>query len=141
MYTEDAEKTALGRYDLLSVVSVNLVGDPEKAQNELVGMLSTLLSQSMPVAEKKERLEEQYHLPMTRQMEKEVSGMCNLSEGIVEATTERVTKEVTKKVTKEVTEKVTDKVQNQFYNRCLAEGLPEEQARRLAGISVDGANQ
>lgn len=47
-------------------------------------MLNVLLSSTMEVEEKKQILEEEYDIAMTREIESEVLGMCNLSKGILE---------------------------------------------------------
>jgi hypothetical protein len=49
---------------------------------KLIGMLSTLLSDTLSVPRKKQVLESEYGLPMTREMEKEAHIMCNISAGI-----------------------------------------------------------
>ena len=42
------------------------------------------MSIDMDVTSKKERLENEYGLPMTKSMDEEVNQMCNLGEGIAE---------------------------------------------------------
>ena len=75
-------------YDYVSVVVVHLSGNPECSQNQLIGMLDTLLSE-MDVKTKKQKLQEEFQLPMTVEIDQEVSDMCNLSLGLWE---EAVTK-------------------------------------------------
>ena len=75
-------------YDYISVVVVHLGGNPECSQNQLIGMLDTLLSE-MDVKTKKQKLQEEFQLPMTVEIDQEVSDMCNLSLGLWE---EAVTK-------------------------------------------------
>ena len=43
-----------------------------------------LLSDERTAKEKKEILQEEFHLPMTQHLESEVLGMCNLSQGAIE---------------------------------------------------------
>ena len=50
----------------------------ECSQNQLIGMLDTLLSE-MDVKTKKQKLQEEIQLPMTVKIDQEVSYMCNLS--------------------------------------------------------------
>ena len=70
-------------YDYVSVVVVHLSGNPECSQNQLIGMLDTLLSE-MDVKAKKQKLQEEFQLPMTMEIDQEVSDMCNLSLGLWE---------------------------------------------------------
>ena len=75
-------------YDYVGVVVVHLSGNSECSQNQLIGMLDTLLSK-MDVKSKKQKLQEEFQLPMTLEIDQEVSDMCNLSLGLWE---EAVTK-------------------------------------------------
>ena len=43
-----------------------------------------LLGSETSVAEKRKILENEYHIQMTQKLESEVSGMCNLSKGVLE---------------------------------------------------------
>ena len=70
-------------YDYVGVVVVHLSGNPEYSQNQLIGMLDTLLSK-MDVKAKKQKLQEEFQLPMTMEIDQEVSDMCNLSLGLWE---------------------------------------------------------
>ena len=65
------------------MVVVHLSGNPECSQNQLIGMLDTLLSK-MDVKSKKQKLQEEFKLPMTMEIDQEVSDMCNLSLGLWE---------------------------------------------------------
>ena len=76
------ENVATGRYDLLSVVFVCLQYKGNASANKLIGMLSTLFSDIINVAEKKNMLEKDYDLPMSHEMEGEAAAMCNLSDNI-----------------------------------------------------------
>lgn len=96
---------SFGRYDLFSTIFINLTADGSTTGDELIGMLSTLLSEVIDTDTKKKILEEQYHIPMVKTVDEEVQGMCNLSEGIVERTTERVTAKVTAQVKEEMDKK------------------------------------
>ena len=65
------------------MVVVHLSVNSECSQNQLIGMLDTLLSE-MDVKAKKQKLREEIHLPMTVEIDQEVSDMCNLSLGLWE---------------------------------------------------------
>ena len=48
----------------------------------MLKLLEVLLSPPREAAEKKQILQDDFHIEMTRKLEKEVSTMCNLSKGI-----------------------------------------------------------
>lgn len=72
--------------DLLSVIMIRLNADEDSStqENKLIGMLDTLLSQSLSVEDRKNILTETYGLQMTQQLEGGMVQMCNLSELISE---------------------------------------------------------
>lgn len=71
-------------YDLLSVIMVYMgIGD-EKQQEELIRILDVLLSPKYTLTTRKQILQEEFGLAMTRKMEGEVQEMCNLSLNIYE---------------------------------------------------------
>lgn len=71
------------RYDLLSVVMICLNDTQNEEENELIKMLTTLLSKDMEKEEKKQKLQEEYGIPMDDGFGMEVDEMCNYS-GYVE---------------------------------------------------------
>ena len=75
----------LEHYDLLSMIMLRLNTDshPEASSNELLGMLSTLFSQKLPVETKKCILENQFHIPMTKEIKEEIHLMCDYGDGIM----------------------------------------------------------
>ncbi len=80
------------------------------SKNSLIGMLSSLLSYRLSAEEKKKTLENDYNIPMTVEMEKEVNVMCNLSYGISEMVAAEAAEAAQKAVaeaTAEATEKAT----------------------------------
>ena len=73
------------RYDLLSVIMVRLSGkgNDEKG-NELIRMLTTLLSNRMDAETKKKKLMEEHSMRITEKLEGGINTMCNLSDLIEE---------------------------------------------------------
>lgn len=71
------------RYDLLSAVMINLGGNAMTSENQLINMLTVLLSSDMDKEAKKQKLQKDYQIPMTIEFQQEVEEMCNLS-GYVE---------------------------------------------------------
>jgi hypothetical protein len=77
-----------GKEDMLSIVMLGLsneIPEHEKAY-ELHRLLGTLLSKKLPPNEKLKIIETEYGIPIENEFGKDVTTMCNLSEGIVEDT-------------------------------------------------------
>ncbi|WP_289183948.1 hypothetical protein [uncultured Dubosiella sp.] len=71
-------------YDLMTGILLWL-GDPGSEKYDgIYKLLHTLLSNKVKEPKKRQVLEEEFHIPMSEKMEKEVSEMCNLSQGILE---------------------------------------------------------
>lgn len=84
------DEIATGRYDLMSTVFINLNSQNTiNSKNVLISMLSTLLSDKIKADEKKQKLEKEYGIKMSKELESEVSSMCNLSEAIEKRGIER----------------------------------------------------
>ena len=69
-------------FDLLELILVRL-GDKE-TEDELLGMLTTLLWKKMSAESRMQELEERYGVPMKREVVKEVANMCSYSAAIKE---------------------------------------------------------
>ena len=72
----------LPRYDLLSVIMVCLGRKPSLSANPLCGMLYTIFREELGAKDKEEKLEKDYGLKMTTDLQRKVNQVCNLSEGI-----------------------------------------------------------
>lgn len=75
-----------GRLDLLNIVLIGLSNElPEHDEKyELHRLLGALLSINLTVDEKLNIIETEYNIPVEDSMRKDVSVMCNLSQGILE---------------------------------------------------------
>ncbi|RKJ18742.1 hypothetical protein D7X48_16690 [bacterium D16-50] len=75
-----------GRIDLLNIVLIGIANDlPEHDDKyELHRLLSTLLSMELSVDEKLGIMEKEYSIAVDDRIRKDVSAMCNLSQGIRE---------------------------------------------------------
>ena len=71
------------RYDLLSTVMVCL-GEEASDRNELIGMLSTLLSEELTAEEKEHLLCNEYGIETSIEVKEALNTMCNLSDLIEE---------------------------------------------------------
>jgi hypothetical protein len=72
-------------YDLMEVVIVNLGDVEEKSNLQIINLLNVLFATSISSEEKKNILQNDFNIAMTEEIEKEVNGMCNLSDGLVES--------------------------------------------------------
>ena len=69
-------------YDLLTVVMVCLGGKDKENYDGVLKMLDVLLSGDTAPADKKRTLQEEFGIAMTKKLEGDVMGMCNLSKGV-----------------------------------------------------------
>ena len=71
--------------DYLSVIIIRLSGkDNSDPNNELIDMLTVLLSEEIDAETKKQELETKHGMIMTRETEGGIQSMCNLGEGLIE---------------------------------------------------------
>ena len=71
-------------YDMISIIMI-YVGDPDKENYiGIIKLLGVLLSAKLSAEEKKQVLQNEFNIPMTETIEKEVSEMFNFSQAIVE---------------------------------------------------------
>ncbi len=75
-------------YDLLHVMMICL-GNSEDVDNDILRLLDILLKDETSVEVKKRKLEEDFQIPMTQEIEQGVKHMCNLSDGIEQRGIER----------------------------------------------------
>lgn len=73
-----------GKMDLLNIVMIGLSNElPEHNEKyELHRLLGTLLSEELTVEERLDIIENEYDIPIEENIRKDVSVMCNLSQGI-----------------------------------------------------------
>ena len=80
-------KEAVEDYDLMTVIVLGL-GDPAAAEEEesasILRLLSVLLSSETAEAKKKRILRDDYAIPLTEMLERSLTEMCNLSQGVEE---------------------------------------------------------
>jgi len=77
-------KEQIRDYDLLSVVMLCLGGDKGENYDGVLKLLDVLLSSEKNAVEKKQVLQDNFHIPMTQELESEVEPMCNLSRDVLE---------------------------------------------------------
>ena len=68
----------VGNYDKMKAIIISLNDEGMENRTGIIRLLSTLLSTTETVAKRKRILENEFNIPMTREIEEEVSEMCNL---------------------------------------------------------------
>ena len=77
-------------YFLSEYVTIQIErGSDDRSSERVLKLLEVLLSETAEADEKKQILQEDFEIKMTQNLESEVSGMCNLSNGIEERATAR----------------------------------------------------
>ena len=71
-----------GRYDIMSLILIRLGKKTIRSRNKLIGMLSTLLSGTLTKDQRKKILEDEYDFKLSKDAERGLARMCNLSEAI-----------------------------------------------------------
>nr|WP_295285045.1 hypothetical protein [uncultured Blautia sp.] len=77
LYEED-----IMNYDLLTAIIICLGDVDDEEATEILKLLEVLLSTERSTEEKKKILQEDFAIKMTQELEREVSEMCNLSDGV-----------------------------------------------------------
>lgn len=72
----------MSNYDLLTVVMIYTADDFMDLQNDIIKMLSVLLSRNLAAKERMNILEDSFDIAMTEKVKQEVDKMCNLSQGV-----------------------------------------------------------
>ena len=77
-----------GKQDMLNIVLIGLAKElpRQDEKHELHRLLGALLSKSLTQSEKLNIIEKEYDIPLEEDLRKDVSVMCNLSQGIVDDT-------------------------------------------------------
>ena len=73
------------KYDYISISFIRLSTTPKKnSKHKLIHMLDTLFSDEISAEKKKQILETEHQMQMTRQLQGGIKSMCNVSQGIKE---------------------------------------------------------
>ena len=76
-------KEKVENYDLMSIAIINISKNTDDLNNNIIGFLSTILSDSLKAEEIIRILNEDFNIQATKNMKKEVDNMCNLSKGLL----------------------------------------------------------
>ena len=69
-------------YDKMSVIIISLNDEGMENRTDIIRLLSTLLSTTETVERRKQILENEFNIPMTKEIEEEVLEMCNLGKAV-----------------------------------------------------------
>ena len=69
-------------YDKMKIIIISLNDKGMEGDNSIIRLLSTLLSTTESVEKRKQILESEFNIPMTKEIEEEVLEMCNLGMAI-----------------------------------------------------------
>lgn len=69
-------------YDKMKAIVISLNDEGMENRSDIIRLLSALLSTTESVERRKEILEGDFHIPMTREIEEEVLEMCNLGSAV-----------------------------------------------------------
>ena len=72
-------------YDKMKAIIISLNDDGMENRSDIIRLLSALLSTSETVERRKRILEEEFDIPMTKEIEEEVLEMCNLGKAVESA--------------------------------------------------------
>jgi len=76
-------------YDLLTLIMIGLGNSDDNQYKGILRLLRVLLSSQVEVTDKKQILEEEFQIPMSQELEGDVSLVCNLGEGVFQEGFER----------------------------------------------------
>lgn len=123
------------RYDILNVTFMCLGDTNQTNVPEFLSMLSIALSKHIESETKKKILEENYQIPMTRKLEKEINEMCNLADAIEN---EALAKGLAQGITQGTIETATANARKFFENgasyelvRASIEALSDEELQKI----------
>jgi len=127
-------KEPVENYDLLALLMICL-GRPEDTDCDILKLLDVLLSNDIGVEEKQRVLEKDFDIPMTRELERGLSDMCNLGvaierEGIAKGRAEGIAKGRAEGRAEGVANGIITSVKNLMKNT----GWPVEQAMAALGV-------
>lgn len=118
-------------YDLMALLMICL-GNPEDTDCDILKLLDVLLSNEMEATEKQQVLQNNFGIPMTRELEGGLQDMCNLGEVIARENME-------KGVAKGRTEGITERAISDLKNLMETLGLSLEQA--MSALKVPEAER
>jgi len=117
-------------YDLLTLLMICL-GKPEDTDCDILKLLDVLLSNEMEASEKQQVLQNDFGIPMTRELEGGLQDMCNLGEAIAR---ENMAKGMARGRAEGRVEGIANGVITSIKNLVKNTGWPVEQAMTALGV-------
>lgn len=133
-YSEETEN-----YDLLKLIIIRLGRDEDNEEDiPLIGMLKTLFSKEKNVKTKKEKLENDFGIKMSKGSIEEVNVMCNLGEGLYEEAYEKAYGEAYGEAYEEAREKTQEELKGlEIAELYLAGKIDRDTAFEFMRVSED----
>ncbi len=119
-------------YDMVSMMMICL-GQPDRRQEDIIHLLSVLLSTEMDPDVKKQILERDYNIPMTVEMKKEAETMCGIGHAIARKNLEKGLEQGLE----QGLEKGMQKEREANIVAMLKEKIPMETISRITHYSLD----
>ena len=69
-------------YDKMSAIIITVDDDGMNSETGIIRLLSTMFSINESVEKRKEILEKEFHIPMTKELEGDMQAMCNFSDAV-----------------------------------------------------------
>ena len=123
-------------YDMMSMIMIGL-GQPDKRQEDIIHLLSVLLSTEMDPDEKKQILEREYDIPMTVEMKEEAETMCGIGHAIARKNLEQGLEKGRLEGKLEGMQKGMEKGRRQMLLNFLSSGMSVEQVAAGAKVPID----
>lgn len=123
-------------YDLISIIMICLGESETKKCRGIIRFLNTLLVKNISAEEKKRIMEDEYDLPMTKELDEELNDMCNVSDlywngGVAEGMAKGMEEGMTKGMAEgEMQEKLAT------ITEMMKEKMPIEVIAKIARLSV-----
>ena len=111
---------------MMSMIMIGL-GQPAKRQEDIIHLLSVLLSTEMDPDEKKQILEREYDIPMTVEMKEEAETMCGIGHAIARKNLEEGMQKGLQKGRLEGKQEGIALVQRELLLNLFSSGMPVEQ--------------
>ena len=123
-------------YDMMSMIMIGL-GQPDKRQDDIIHLLSVLLSTEMDPDEKKQILEREYDIPMTVEMKEEAETMCGIGHAIARKNLEQGLEKGRLEGKLEGMQKGMEQGRRQMLLNFLSSGMSVEQVAAGAKVPID----
>ena len=83
-FLEGEYEEPLADYDLMTVVLINVGQEQQQKARGILRLLRILFSKAISAQEKEDLMENEYGIPMTKELKDEVKEICNLGETLAE---------------------------------------------------------